>query len=345
MQNQDSPAPNKPLISICIANYNGIDIIGPCIDSAQNQQTNYEFEILVHDDASTDNSCDFIEQNYPNVKLVKSITNVGYCISNNTLVEHSRGKYLLFLNNDATLFSNAIQTLADYAETSSSSCLLGLPQYDLENSQLIDRGALFDLFLNPVANRNSERTKVGMTIGACLWIPKSIWNEIGGFPTWFGSLAEDMYLCMNAIIRGYDICVLPDSGYFHMVGRSFGGGKLKNNRMVTTYKRRQLSERNKCYVMILFYPRLLLYILLPIHLIVLIIEGSLLSVIKLDFNILRCIYINAFTSMWKMKKFLVKQRKELQSCRKINLRKFLSFFVYYPYKLKMLFVHGIPSIK
>ena len=42
-----------------------------------------------------------------------------------------------------------------------------------------------------------------MVIGACLWIQKGLWEELGGFPEWFGSIAEDMYLCCRARLAGY----------------------------------------------------------------------------------------------------------------------------------------------
>jgi len=335
----------KPLVSVCIANYNGLDMIGPCIDSVLKQDTNIEIEILIHDDASTDNSCEFIKDNYPDVKLIVSESNVGYCVSNNKLANSANGDYLLFLNNDATLFSDAIQSLAKYAESVSHSCILSLPQYDLKSRQLIDRGSFFDPFLNPVANTNPQITSVGMVIGACLWIPISTWDEIGGFPEWFESLSEDMYICLSALVRGYEIHVLNCSGYFHLVGGSFGGGKLMENRMVTTIRRRQLSERNKSYILVLFYPTLMLVIFLPIHLFLLIVEGCILSLIKRQPRLFSLIYLNVLISLWNNKAFLIQQRKNITKLKVLPLRKFVSYFVYYPYKLKMLFKHGIPSLK
>lgn len=335
----------SPIVSICIANYNGINTIGPCIDSILNQKTDIEYEILVHDDASTDNSCEYIRNQYPDVTLIESKSNVGYCVSNNKLALSASGQYLLFLNNDATLFPDAVQCLLDDAASTHNSCVLGLPQYDMSTHQLIDRGYFFDPFLNPVANTNPEVTSVGMVIGACLWIPKSTWDEIGGFPEWFESLSEDMYICFSALIRGYEVHVLDRSGYYHSVGASFGGGKLKQNRMVTTIRRRQLSERNKCYVLILFYPTIMLYTLLPIHLTLLILEGGILSLLKGQASIFSKIYLNALASTWKKKSFLLQQRKNIAKVYILPFSKFISYFVFYPYKLKMLLKHGIPSLK
>jgi len=336
---------NLPLISICIANYNGIDLIGPCIESILNQKTDYNIEILVHDDASSDGSVEYIKSKYPQVSVFQSKNNLGYCASNNLLAEHAKGKYLLFLNNDTTLFVDAIATFAEYTDLCKKPTILGLPQYDMDSRELIDYGYLFDLFLNPIAYKTPNHNKVGMVIGACLWVPRTIWEEVAGFPDWFESLSEDMYLCMYAFILGYEIVALQKSGYYHKVGQSFGGGKLINDRMVTTFKRRRLSERNKSYVMFLFFPSILLYSVFPIHLLLLLSEGLLLSLFKWDAKVLSNIYLLALIDIWKQKTLLYKLRNAIQKKRTIGFNKFLTVFTLFPVKLKMLIKHGIPTIR
>ena len=342
---QTTPGDKLPHISVCIANYNGIDIIGPCLDSILNQQVDCEIEILIHDDASTDGSADFIKSKYPHVTLIESKKNIGYCKSNNLMAKNATGNYLLFLNNDVTLFSEALDVLYKYSKSCDKPHILSLPQFDMDSGEIIDYGNSLDLFLNPAANKSPDHNKIGMVIGALLWIPRLAWDEIGGFPEWFESLSEDMYLCMYALILGYNISVLHLSGYYHKVGHSFGGGKLINNKMITTFTRRRLSERNKCYVMFLFYPMLLFYVIFPIHVLLLFAEGLLLSIIKKNNKIFFNIYSPALSSIWKYKYFLAKNRKIIQSRRKIGYLKFLSVFTFMPVKLKMFLRHGIPTIR
>ncbi|MDQ1331251.1 MAG: hypothetical protein QG578_1519, partial [Thermodesulfobacteriota bacterium] len=286
-----------PACSICIANYNGQDIISACIDSIKDQQFKYPVEIIVHDDASTDTSVKIISDKYPEVILIKSPDNVGFCVSNNRMAARAKGKYILFLNNDASLFPDAISKLYHYAEKKDEAMILGLPQYDMETGELIDMGSLFDLFLNPVPNKDiSVADNVGMVIGACLWLPKNLWDELGGFPEWFKSLAEDMYLCCLARLMGYPVRVLTDSGFKHWVGKSLGGGKIDAGKLVTSRKRRALSERNKSIVMLLCYPGPLAYILIPIHLLLLTAEGLCLSAVKRDRRIWSDIYKSCLKS-------------------------------------------------
>ncbi len=184
-----------------------------------------------------------------------------------------------------------------------------------------------------------------MVIGACLWIPKSLWHDLGGFPEWFHTLAEDMYLCTLARVQGYPVTALSTSGYRHWVGRSIGGGRINQGRLVTTYRRRYYSERNKTYVMALCYPHLMFYLLMPLHILVLAFEGVALSLVKRDFQPWQQIYGRVFRALWQERHRLSKARVRVQRKYRIGLKRFCAAFVCYPYKIKMLFAHGLPLLK
>ena len=345
-------SPNKfftgekcPVCSVCIANFNGRAVIRSCIDSILGQDCRFPVEIIVHDDASTDDSVSLIREHYPFVRLLTSRENVGYCVSNNRMAAVATGKYLLFLNNDASLFPDAIRALKAYSASMGDSAILGLPQYEMESRMLIDRGSLLNVFLYPFPNKNIRRRDVGMVIGACLWIPKTLWNELGGFPDYFYSLAEDTYLCLLARLRGYGVNVLLKSGFLHWVGKSIGGGKVCREGLQTTYARRCHSERNRIFVMILCYPAAMLCLLLPLHVVLLAAEGLMLSLVKRNALIWKNIYGAVFKALWREKSRLIRDRKKIQENRRISLRCLLSSFICYPYKLKMLLLHGLPSIR
>ena len=68
----------SPLVSICIPNYNGADYIEQCIRSVLTQERDYEIEIVLHDDASTDNSLNIIREQFPEVHVLASKANVGF---------------------------------------------------------------------------------------------------------------------------------------------------------------------------------------------------------------------------------------------------------------------------
>lgn len=336
----------SPLVSVCIANYNGMEVIDDCLRSVLEQEGHIPVEILVHDDASSDGSLAYIRDRYPDVKLIASPENVGFCVANNRMAAAARGKYLLLLNNDAALYPDALQTLLSEANQLNQPAILGLPQYDAANGELIDIGSLFDPFLNPVPNLNPDRHEVGMIIGACLWVPRTLWTELGGFPVWFHTLAEDMYICTRARLAGYPVRAIGKSGFRHWVGNSLGGGKITaGKRLVTSRRRRALSERNKTFLMALTYPGPILTLALPFHLSLLMMEGILLSLLKRDASLWRTIYAPILPALWRARVKLLQLRRKIQHQRHIGLKVWLEVFRLLPYKMEMLFKHGLPEVR
>lgn len=335
----------SPLVSVCIANYNGMEVIDDCLRSVLEQEGHIWVEILVHDDASSDGSAAYIRDRYPDVKLIESPNNVGFCIANNRLAAAARGKYLLLLNNDAALYPDALQTLLSEAGRLNQPAILGLPQFDAASGKLVDIGSLFDPFLNPVPNLNPLRRDVGMLIGACLWIPKELWEELEGFPEWFGSIAEDMYLCCRARLAGYAVRALAVSGYRHWQGRSFGGNRVVDNHLATTFQRRALSERNKTFVMALTCPMPQFFLIFPLHLVLIMLEGVIVAALKRDAAVWQTIYAPIVPALWRERGRLARLRRDIQRTRHINFREWLAVFVVFPYKIVMLLKYGLPEIR
>jgi GT2 family glycosyltransferase len=332
-------------ISVCIANYNGAAMIRGCIDSVLAQDCDFEVEIIVHDDASTDGSADIIADEYPAVRLIRSSENVGFCIANNRMVAMASGDYLLLLNNDAELFPDALQELLKEARALGKPAILSVPQYDHGTGELIDRGCLLDPFFNPVPNLDPNRQDVAMVIGACLWIPRKLWADLGGFPEWFGSIAEDMYLCCRARLLGCAVRVLAASGYRHWQGLSFGGNRVADNRLATTFRRRALSERNKSYVIATTAPSPWMHVILFLHVILLLLEGGLLTLAKRDCRFWREIYAPCFQSLWWERRRLWGLRKDIQKSRAVSAVVFFSVFWLIPHKLHLLARYGLPQVR
>lgn len=338
--------PAAPACSICIANYNGEATLGDCLQSVFSQAGAMAFEVIVHDDASTDASLSLLRERYPEVEVLASRDNVGFCVSNNRMVAHARGEFVLLLNNDAALYPDALATLLDMAQQQQPQGILSLPQYDWQSGELVDRGCLLDPFCNPVPNLDPWRRDVAMVIGACLWIPHALWHELGGFPEWFESIAEDLYLGCRARLAGYPVQVAASSGYRHWQGKSFGGNRAATDAgLVTTYRRRRLSERNKTYALIVCTPAPLLWLLLPLHLVTLSAEGAALSLLRRDARLLREVYGGVWRALWAQRRRLRALRKAIQSTRRTTSRSYRRGFVLRLRKLDMLLRHGAPEIR
>lgn len=333
------------LVSVCIANYDGIDVIDACLQSVLAQEGIFNLEVIVHDDRSNDDSLNHVRDAYPTVTLISSELNVGYCISNNRMAAAAKGEYLLLLNNDATLFPDAIDTLLKEAIRLGQPAILTLPQYDAGTGELLDMGSRLDPFLNCIPNETSASADVGMVAGACLWIDRVLWEKLGGFPFWFGSLAEDLFLCCYARRCGYPVRALSVSGYRHRVGFSFGGGKTTNGRLATSFTRRALSERNKTFVILMCYPSPIMQVVLPFHVLMLLVEGLLLSLLKRNFSFLEKIYWPVVPALWQERRSLCKTRSAVSKDAACTTSNFFAVFSWFPRKLTMLIRHGLPTVR
>ncbi|MEW6560289.1 MAG: glycosyltransferase [Pseudomonadota bacterium] len=334
-----------PCISVCIANYNGADLLRGCIDSVYAQEGPFRIEILVHDDASTDDSLFLLRSDFPNVRVIESAANVGFCVSNNRMVAAANGDYLLLLNNDAVLRPGSLNALLGGAQWLKHPAILGLPQYTLHDGSLMDRGYEFDLFMNPIPVFGTDGGDVATATGACLWIPREIWNAVGGFPPWFESVAEDIYLCQAARLLGYPTRVLVAPGFDHWIGKNLGGGKVVDEKLKTTVRRRALSERNKTAVMLLCYPAWALVILLPVHILFLSAEAAFLWLSGASSGKVRRIYGAIVPDLWRQRAEIAALRRKLQAEKMTSGWRYMRRFHWLPHKLRMLLRHGAPDIR
>jgi len=341
-----STRPLTPVISVCVANYNGTSFLADCLNSIFSQDVEGEIEVIVHDDASTDDSVTWLLDHYPQVELLASRKNVGFCASNNRMTDHAKGEYLLLLNNDAALLPGALNSLLKIARAQTTPGIATLPQYDWQSGLLVDRGCLLDPFYNPIPNTDPERQDVAMVIGACLFIKRELWTSLGGFPEWLESIGEDLYLCCQARLRSFPVQVTNDSGYRHRQGASFGGNRADSRRgLSTTFNRRRLSERNKTFTMVVCTPGALLWALLALHLVLLNIEGLLLSLMRRDAALWRTVYAPVTGELWKNRVRLKDARRSTQSQKHTSVRQYFHPFAMRLRKLDLLLRHGAPRFR
>lgn len=334
----------NPAVSICIANYQGEQILADCLDSVLSQDCPGGMEVIVHDDASPDGSVSLLRNRYPNVVVLAASENVGFSVANNRMANVARGRFLLLLNNDAALHPNALQALLEAAREWPEA-IHTLPQFDWETGSLVDRGCLLDPFNNPVPNLDVERDEVAMGIGACLFLPRTLWHSLGGFPEWMGSLAEDLYLCGLARLRGHAVRVASGSGYRHRQGQTFGGNRTRDGRLDTTTRRRALSERNKTAAMMVLTPGAVLWPLLAMHLALLAAEGLALTLLLRSSAPWREIYSPAVLTPFRQRHLLSQNRRSAQAQRRVSVAGYFATTHWWPRKLSLLVRHGLPTIR
>ncbi len=103
-------------ISIAIVTYNNSKIIKKCLNSIFKNINNTNFEIIIVDNGSSDNTVEIIENNFKNIKLIQNNKNIGFGAAHNIAIKLGRGKYHLVLNPDVIFTENSVEKLVNFME-------------------------------------------------------------------------------------------------------------------------------------------------------------------------------------------------------------------------------------
>ena len=106
---------SEPLVSVNIVTWNGSKYLPALLHSLQ-QQTFHDFSILIIDNGSQDNTFKWLNEYYPQLKIVRNKSNLGFAKAHNQGINWTKSKYVLMVNQDTLLTPNFIEELVEYAE-------------------------------------------------------------------------------------------------------------------------------------------------------------------------------------------------------------------------------------
>lgn len=216
-----------PFVSIIVLNYNGKGFLERCLSSLL--QINYPsecYEVILVDNGSTDGSVNFVERNYPNVKVLALPINYGFTTGNNKGAKSAKGDIFVFLNNDTFVDKNWLHELIwvmahEKIDICGSKVVFmrqpNAVQYAGGYLHLIG-GAIFVPF-----HKGEPRQRyylVSSICGASFAIRRSVFEDLGGFDDDFFMYADEGDLCLRALIYGYRIAYSPYSLVYHYAGGS-----------------------------------------------------------------------------------------------------------------------------
>src|SRR5262245_35160758 len=103
-------------LSIVIICWNDAACILDCIRSVYAETSGVEYEVIVADNCSSDNSVEVVRRNFPQVRIVETGGNLGFGKGNNAGIDATRGDYVLILNPDTIIHDGALKKLVEYAD-------------------------------------------------------------------------------------------------------------------------------------------------------------------------------------------------------------------------------------
>src|SRR5215208_758401 len=219
-------------VSIVIPNLNGQKYLGDCIDAIyQIDFPREEYEIIVVDNASTDNSCALIRSMYPDVILIQAEKNLGFARGCNAGIKNSSGKYIVLLNNDTVVNVNWLKELVVVVDSDQDIAIVGSKLLFKENpnqiqnaaSFLTDRGDGGDLGAHLPDEGQYDTTREAMAVcGASMLIKRELIEDIGALDEDFFAYYEDMDLCYRTRLYGKKIVFAPKSVVCHVHAATSG---------------------------------------------------------------------------------------------------------------------------
>ncbi len=227
-------------VSIVIVSYNTCSILDECIASIK-KETTVEYEVIVVDNASKDESCRMLRKKHPDVKRIENTQNLGFAIANNQGFEIASGKYFFMLNSDTVILDSAIDKLVEFMDKHLDVGICS-PRNVGKDGKLQHNCDHFPSFWNTLwvysnfVNRypnvkmfnrsrmqywNYGETKdVERVAGCSLFIKSDLYKRLGGLDNNYFMYFEETDLCYRVIKNGYRIVYFPYSSILHYGGES-----------------------------------------------------------------------------------------------------------------------------
>lgn len=308
-------------ISFVIVNWNTAELLYNCLNSIKETVRKYEYEIILVDNGSTDDSISVAEKNFSEVKIIKNEKNIGFSRAVNKGIFLSVGKYVCLLNTDTVLLSCAIDNLIIYLNQNEKTGVAGgqllyedgRKQNSFDNfptliTELFNKSLLRFLFPKKFPGKlknHDSPLNVESIIGACMLIKRECIEKAGLLDEDYFFFLEETDWCYRISKAGYDIAFVPSARIIHLQGKSAKKANIKS-RVEYYYSRYLFFKKNRQRISFL---------------------------ILFVFNFIKCLVKSIiYLFLWSVTLFLVSKWKE-KLVLSINLM--ISHILYFPKNLRL----------
>lgn len=229
-------------VSILIVTWNSASTIKACLRAATAEIQKTAGEVIVVDNASTDETRECIRRGFPDVRLIANSENLGFAKANNQAAKVAQNPYLLVLNPDTELKPGAVAAMREVLERDLRVAVVGphLRYPDLTHQPSVRRFPtllshsllllkLSQVFPNlPVMRRYYARdfnyeqeATVDQVMGAAMMIRASVFSRLGGFDEAYWIWMEEVDFQKRVRDQGLRVMYVPNAEVVHHLGVSF----------------------------------------------------------------------------------------------------------------------------
>jgi GT2 family glycosyltransferase len=223
-------SPDEITVSAIVISYNTRQMTLDCLAALQATLADIPSEIIVVDNASTDDSVAAIAKHFPQARLIAQRTNAGFGAANNEAMRIARGRFFLLLNSDAFPEPSAVPALLAFIQENSRAGVVGPRLSNADGSLQISchpfPSPLFAWLENLWLTRGYSRwphdqvRRVDFLIGACLLVRRETYEQVGGFDETFFMYSEEADWQRRMRDAGWDRVFVPQARVTHLGGAS-----------------------------------------------------------------------------------------------------------------------------
>jgi GT2 family glycosyltransferase len=252
---------NKIKVAIVILNWNGIKFLKQFFPTLIKHSSIDGVKIFLADNGSSDDSINFLKQNYPETELIILDKNFGYTGGYNRALSQIEAKYFILLNSDIEVTSDWINPIIELMDSDSkiAACQPKILSYTQKEyfEYAGAAGGFIDKYGYPFCRgrilkehekdqgQYDQVKEIFWATGACMFVRANLFKKAGGFDEDFFAHMEEIDLCWRLKNMGYKIYFHPESKVYHV-----GGGTLPNNNPNKLY----LNYRNNLFLLIKNLP-------------------------------------------------------------------------------------------
>ncbi|WP_055446429.1 glycosyltransferase family 2 protein [Lacinutrix mariniflava] len=259
-------------IAVVILNWNGKALLQKFLPSivAHSQDAT----IYVADNASTDDSIRFIENNYPRIKIIKNQENGGYAKGYNDALKHLEEDIFCLVNSDIEVTQNWLPPIINTFKSEENTAIIQPKILDFKLKThfeyagaaggFIDkfgypfcRGRIFDTIEKDNGQYNSN-SEIFWASGACFFIRKDVFNTLNGFDESFFAHMEEIDLCWRAFNLGYTSKYVSQSTVYHVGGATLSATNPKKTYLNFRNSLATLTKNGSGNIFVLLLTRLTL---------------------------------------------------------------------------------------